>query len=102
MLVVKEALLGLFNGALVGVTAAAAMFIYAYSQNHPAALLLAVVVALAMIGSCVASGVCGALVPLGLRKIGADPAMASGIFLSTATDVASMALFLGLATWLIL
>ena len=102
MLVVKEALLGLFNGALVGVTAGAAMFVYAYSQGHPAALLLAIVVALAMVGSCIASGVCGALVPLGLRKIGADPAMASGIFLSTATDVASMALFLGLATWLIL
>jgi magnesium transporter len=101
-LVIKEALLGLFNGALVGVTAGAAMFLYAYLQGHPAALLLGLVVFLAMVGSCIASGICGALVPLGLKKIGADPAMASSIFLSTATDVASMALFLGLATWLVL
>ena len=55
-----------------------------------------------MVGSCVASGVSGALVPLGLKRLGADPATASSIFLTTATDVASMGLFLGLATWLIL
>lgn len=102
MLVTKEALLGLLNGALVGLTASAGMFIYASSQQHPSALLLALVVFLAMVGSCLASGISGALVPLGLRKLGADPATASSIFLTTATDVASMALFLGLATWLVL
>jgi magnesium transporter len=37
-----------------------------------------------------------------LRRLGADPATASSIFLTTATDVVSMGLFLGLATWLIL
>jgi magnesium transporter len=44
------------------------------------------------------SGVSGALVPLTLRKLGADPATASSIFLTTLTDVASMGMFLGLAT----
>ena len=102
MLVTKEALLGLLNGALVGLTAGAGMFVYASSQQHPSALLLALVVFLAMVGSCLASGISGALVPLGLKKLGADPATASSIFLTTATDVASMALFLGLATWLVL
>jgi len=56
------------------------------------------IVALAMVGSCLVSGLAGALIPLGLRKLGADPATASSIFLTTATDVASMGLFLGLAT----
>jgi magnesium transporter len=51
-----------------------------------------------MIGSCVVSGISGALVPLTLRKLGADPATASSIFLTTATDVVSMGVFLGLAT----
>ena len=55
-----------------------------------------------MIGSCVVSGISGALVPLTLRRLGADPATASSIFLTTATDVASMGLFLGLATLLAL
>ena len=56
----------------------------------------------AMIGSCVVSGLSGALIPLTLKKLGADPATASSIFLTTATDVASMGLFLSLATLLVL
>ncbi|MEQ1857780.1 MAG: magnesium transporter, partial [Longimicrobiales bacterium] len=101
-LVVKEALLGLFNGALVGLTAGVGMFIVATMQSNPDALALSAIVALAMVGSCIVSGVSGALIPLGLRRIGADPATASSIFLTTATDVASMGLFLGLATLLLL
>jgi magnesium transporter len=54
-----------------------------------------------MICSCVISGVFGALVPLCLKKLGADPATASSIFLTTATDVVSMGTFLGLATLLV-
>jgi magnesium transporter len=55
-----------------------------------------------MTGSCIVSGVASALVPLTLRRVGADPATASSIFLTTATDVASMEMFLGLATLLLL
>jgi len=44
----------------------------------------------------------GAMVPLVLKKLGADPATASSIFLTTATDVASMGLLLSLATWFLL
>ncbi len=97
-LVTKEAKLGLANGALVGITAGLGMYVLASAQSNPAALGLAGIVALAMVGSCVVSGLAGALIPLGLEKIGADPATASSIFLTTATDVASMGLFLGLAT----
>jgi magnesium transporter len=100
-LVAKEAFLGLLNGALVGVVAAAGMYFTARAQNHPSALILATIVCMAMIGSCVVSGLSGALIPLTLRRLGADPATASSIFLTTATDVASMGLFLSLATLLV-
>jgi magnesium transporter len=101
-LVFKEGLLGLLNGALVGVSAAVGMYVVARSQANPAAGLLALVVFLAMIGSCVVSGLAGALIPLTLKRFGADPATASSIFLTTATDVASMGLFLGLASLIVL
>ncbi len=100
-LVAKEALLGLFNGALVGLTAGLGMLFYAHHEKHPAAITLGFVVFLAMTGSCVVSGVAGALVPITLRKLGADPATASSIFLTTATDVVSMGTFLALATILV-
>ncbi|HWA13760.1 MAG TPA: magnesium transporter [Burkholderiales bacterium] len=102
ILVIKEASLGLLNGALVGLVAAGGMYYVASAQHNPAALMLSVAVLLAMIGSCVVSGVSGAMIPLTLKRLGADPATASSIFLTTATDVASMGLFLGLATLLVL
>ena len=100
-LVLKEASLGALNGAFTGIVAALGMFIVATFQSNPNALLLGVVVWFALVGSCVASGVCGALVPLTLKRFGFDPATASSIFLTTATDVVSMGLLLGLATLLI-
>jgi magnesium transporter len=100
-LVMKESLLGLLNGAFVGLSAGIGMYVVATLQKNPARLELALIVFVAMIGSCVVSGISGALIPMTLRKLGADPATASSIFLTTATDVASMGLFLGLATLLI-
>jgi magnesium transporter len=98
----KEALLGMLNGLLVGTTAGIGMFIYATLQGNPDALLLSGIVLMAMVGACTVSGITGCVVPLTLRKFGADPATASSIFLTTATDVVSMGLFLSLATWLVL
>jgi magnesium transporter len=100
-LVLKEAFLGFMNGAFTGIVAGVGMYLVASHQNNPNALWLAVVVWLALVGSCVASGICGAMVPLTLKRFGADPATASSIFLTTATDVVSMGLLLGLATMLV-
>lgn len=100
-LVAKEGLLGLMNGMLVGVTAAIGMMVYARISGNPNALALAGVVWMSMVASCVVSGLCGALIPLTLRRFGADPATASSIFLTTATDVVSMGVFLGLASFLV-
>ena len=100
-LITKEAGLGLLNGAGVGVAAAIGMYITASSQASPHAFMLSFVVFLAMIGACVASGLSGALVPLTLKRLGFDPATASSIFLTTATDVVSMGMLLGLAALLV-
>jgi magnesium transporter len=97
-LVLKEAVLGLLNGALVGVVAGAAMWFYARSQGAAHPVALGVIVWFAMTGACAISGISGALVPLTLKRLGADPATASSIFLTTMTDVASMGMFLGLTT----
>jgi magnesium transporter len=98
----KEALLGLLNGLMVGTVAATAMYLIAHFEHNPNAVPLALITLVALSLSSVASGVAGAAVPLGLKRLGADPAMASSIFLTTATDVVSMGLFLGLATWLLM
>lgn len=100
-LVMKEGLLGLCNGMLVGISAGIGMWVYAHMNHNPSAATLAVVVWIAMTFSCVVSGLSGALIPLVLRKLGADPATASSIFLTTATDVISMGTFLGLASLLV-
>jgi magnesium transporter len=94
----KEAILGFANGALVSVSAAIGMFIYANMKGEANPLLLSAVVFVALTASCVVSGIAGALIPIALKRLGADPATASSIFLTTATDVASMGIFLLLAT----
>lgn len=100
-LVLKEAGLGLMNGAGVGLIAALGMYVAASGQHAGHPMMLALVVFLAMVGSCVASGLSGAMVPLTLKRLGFDPATASSIFLTTATDVVSMGMLLSLATLLV-
>lgn len=98
----KEALLGFLNGVVVGAIAGSGMWFYAHEQGNPAALSLGLIVMAAMTASCVVSGISGAVIPLALKRLGADPATASSIFLTTATDVVSMGAFLGLATLLLI
>jgi magnesium transporter len=97
----KEALLGLANGAVTGLLCGLAMYGYAVYEHNPHAVMLGLVVFMAMVGSCCLSGISGALVPLVLKRLGADPATASSIIVTTATDVSSMGLMLGLAALLI-
>jgi len=100
-LIFKEAILGFANGLLVGITAGIGMFIYATMQKNAHPLLMGAIVMAAMTASCVISGLSGALIPLTLKRLGADPATASSIFLTTATDIASMGIFLSLAKALV-
>ncbi|TNE83593.1 MAG: magnesium transporter [Gammaproteobacteria bacterium] len=98
----KEIVLGAINGFFVGLVAAVAMWIYAGTTGAEQPHMLALVILLAMVGACTGSGIFGVLVPLTLRRFGADPAMASSIFLTTFTDILGMGLMLFLATALIL
>ena len=100
-LMAKETWVGCVNGIGVGIAAAVGMYITASSQSQAQPWMLALVVFLAMVASCMASGISGALIPLTLKRFGFDPATASSIFLTTATDVVSMGLLLGLATILV-
>lgn len=90
------------NGFFVGLIAAGAMYAYAMMTDTPDPLVLSVVVLTAMVGACIGSGIFGVLVPLTLRRFGADPAMASSIFLTTFTDILGMGLMLALATTMLM
>ena len=98
----KEIILGAMNGFFVGLIAAGAMYLYAMMTDTPDPLVLSAVILTAMVGACIGSGIFGVLVPLTLRRFGADPAMASSIFLTTFTDVLGMGLMLALATTLLM
>ena len=87
----REVVLGLINGALLGV--AVGLVAYGWKGN----LTLALVLGAAMLGNMLVAGLAGAGVPLLLRRLGMDPAVSSSVFVTTFTDVIGFVLFLGLA-----
>jgi len=101
-LLVKETALGFINGLLVGITAGLGMFIYAWTKGEAGPLMLGFTVLVAMTASCTVAGFAGASIPLLLKRCGADPATSSGIFLTTASDIGSLSMFLGIATLMLL
>ena len=60
------------------------------------------IIALAMVTTLITAGVAGVLIPMILRKLGIDPALAGGVVLTAITDVVGIFSFLGLGTWLLL
>jgi magnesium transporter len=62
---------------------------------------LALVTGIALLANMFVASIAGSLFPLGLRRLGVDPALASGALVTTATDVAGFAVFLGTATFLL-
>lgn len=97
----KEILLGAMNGLVTGMVAAVAI-ILSTGLGDPRAPMLGLAICLAMVGACVGAGIFGVMVPLILKRVGADPATASSIFLTTGTDICGMGLLLVLATLLVL
>ena len=94
--VIREALVGLGNGLIFAVVMGAIAWAW---FNEP---LLGVVIGLAMIVNMLAAGLAGILIPIGLDRAGADPALASGAFVTTVTDVVGFFAFLGLAVLILL
>lgn len=89
----RETLVGLLNGAmfalLIGVLAG-----FWFSDAS-----LGGVIAAAMIINMLAAALAGILIPLLLDRFGADPAIASAVFVTTVTDIVGFFAFLGLAAW---
>ncbi len=95
-LVGKELLVGLVNGIIVGAAVAAVTTLIGLGWQ------LGLVVLLAMWGNLVLATMLGAAIPLVLQRLGADPAVASSIFVTAFTDVFGFVLLLGLAAVLLL
>ena len=91
-LVGREAMVGLFNGALWALVVAVAASLWFQDWT------LALIIGAAMVINLLTAGVAGALIPLALRGWGIDPALAGGVLLTTVTDVVGFLAFLGLAT----
>lgn len=77
------------------------MYLAARGQSLDNPMGLALITLAAMAIACMLSGLAGAVIPIAMRRFGADPATASAIFLSTITDISSMAFFLAFATMLL-
>jgi magnesium transporter len=94
--ILRESAVGLLNGLLFAVIMAAIAFFWFGSGQ------LGLVIGLAMIVNLFAAALAGILIPLGLEALGLDPAIASGVFVTTVTDVVGFFAFLGLAAlWLV-
>lgn len=88
----KEVKLGIVNGIITGLITALIAYLW---QGD---VMLGVVVGLAMIINLIIAGLSGAMIPIGLKSLGYDPAQSSMIILTTVTDIIGFAAFLGLAT----
>ena len=94
--VLKEFTVGLINGAATG------LIVFIFALVFDANPLLGLVIFLAMTGNLVIAGVTGAGIPLILKRVGIDPAIASSIIITTFTDVFGFLLLLGMASKLLI
>ena len=92
----REVLVGLVNGIVFALVMGVIGWIW---FGSPA---LAGVIAAAMVVNLVVAGLAGIAIPVALEKVGVDPALASGAFVTTVTDVVGFFAFLGLAVVVLL
>jgi magnesium transporter len=92
----REIVVGVINGAAFGIIMS---LVAAFWFGVP---MLAMVIAMAMMLTLAAAAFAGIVLPLALDKMGIDPALASGPFVTTVTDVVGFFAFLGLASLLLL
>ncbi|TVS14450.1 MAG: magnesium transporter [Gammaproteobacteria bacterium] len=88
----KEVMIGLFNGAALGVLFC--VVAYVFEGN----LVLALVAGFALGCNVLLAGVVGGTMPFLIRRLGGDPAMMTGPVLTTITDITGVTIYLGLAT----
>ncbi len=90
--VIKEAVVGLGNGLALGLVGAGVAWLMAGN------LILGLILALAMVINLLVAAIAATLIPIALRALKIDPALASAVFITTLTDVFGFFAFLGLAT----
>jgi magnesium transporter len=95
-LISKELGIGFLNGVIWSVLIASVIAIW--KQD----LMLGAVIAFAMLINMVAAGLAGASLPIIMKKLKIDPALAGSVILTTITDVVGIFAFLGSATWLLI
>ena len=91
-LINKEFLVGVINGLCWSIVVAVAAVLWFND------LMIGVIIASAMVINLITAGLAGSIIPLVLRKMNIDPALAGGVALTTVTDVVGFMSFLGLAT----
>ena len=94
--VLKEFTVGLINGASIG------FIIFLFALFYDGNPMLGLVIFVAMTGNLIIAGMAGSSIPLILKRVGIDPAIASSIIITTFTDVFGFLLLLGLASKLLL
>jgi len=88
----KELMVGFINGLAVALTTGTIVYFWTSSLG------IAIVIAISMVISMLIAGFAGAIIPIGLKAIGQDPATSSSIILTTVTDICGFLSFLGLAS----
>lgn len=94
--ITKEVIVGCFNGVVFAVLSGLVVWFWFESQ------MLGIVIASAMVINMIIAGFAGTTIPIMLERAGADPAIASSVFLTTVTDVVGFFAFLGLAALILL
>jgi magnesium transporter len=94
--ILREVLSGIVNGLLFAIGVGLVALLWFHNVE------LSLVLGAAMLATFLWAAFSGILVPLGLKKLGADPAVASSVFVLTLTDVMAFFSFLGLATLVLL
>ena len=92
----REAAAGLVNGLIFAVVMGVIAAVWFQEPD------LGYVIAIAMVINLAIAGLAGVLVPLGLKHFGADPAVASSVFVTTVTDIVGFVVFLGLGALVLL
>lgn len=95
-LIGKELAIGFLNGLLWAILIASVVAVW--KQDY----MLGLVIAFAMLVNMIAAGLSGVVLPIIMKKLKIDPALAGSVILTTITDVVGIFAFLGTATWLLL
>lgn len=91
-LLIREICTGLVTGIVCGIVVVAIIYFWQHS------LIIGLLVGAAICCSIVVATIAGSFIPLLIHKLGVDPAVASGPFITTLNDITSILIYLGLAT----